>query len=309
MKKQTLILALTLLGLPVPASAYVRTRASTGVLTAWKSPCVTMEFALGAFPESLDANGYLEAAQQGGAAWTQASLNGIDRCSNVLIGVEPAADVTGQIGNDGHNRIVFRQNEWCRDPPPSNPKEPPCYDRWALAITSVFQRTDTGEITDADIEVNAVHFTWGDFVRQPDVGMHDFQGTITHEIGHVLGLEHTCHVQRTTLDGTPVPRPVDNSGTPIPNCSPDNPPLITDATMYVSVSSPETEIGLRSLSPDDAQGVCEIYPYSPSFVCGATRTSSSHGGCSLATRPGGKPMVAGLALVALALLLSRRRRH
>jgi hypothetical protein len=181
-----------------------------------------------------------------------------------------------------------------------------------MAITSVFQNPNTGEIVDTDIEVNAVNFTWGDFVSQPDLTSrqtHDFQGTITHELGHVLGLEHTCYLPGTFADGTLKPRPVDNTGKPIPDCSPDNPPLIAEATMYVSVDSPETEVALRTLSPDDARGVCEIYAYSPKFVCGASKTSSSHGGCSLAKRPGGGPVAGTSAVVALVLVLSRRRRR
>lgn len=310
MKKPIVALALLLLGLPVPASAYVRTRTDTGALAAWKSPCVTMEFALGAFPAVLDAEGYLEAAQQGAAAWTQASLDGTNRCSNVLLAVQPTADATGPVGRDGHNRIVFRQNLWCRDPPPSNPKEPPCYDPSALAVTSVTMLTDSGEIVDSDIEVNAVHFTWDDFVKQPELAAyrsHDFQGTITHELGHVLGLEHTCHIPGYRVDGTPAPRPVDNTGTPIPDCSYDNPALISQATMYVSVSSPDEEVGLRTLSPDDVQAVCEMYPTSANFVCGATRTSDSKGGCSLDPRQGGGSVAGTLALAALALILGRRR--
>ena len=85
MNKQSVVVAIVLFGLPFPASAYVRSRTTTGVVTAWKSPCVTMEFALGAFPAALDANGYLEAAQQGAATWTQSSLDGINRCSNVSL--------------------------------------------------------------------------------------------------------------------------------------------------------------------------------------------------------------------------------
>jgi hypothetical protein len=299
MKKPTVVLALLLLGLPVPALAYVRTRTSAGVPTAWKKPTITMEFALGGPPAELDAESYLVAAQQGTASWTQASLDGTNRCSKVMMGVVATADVAGLIGNDGHNRIIFRQNEWCRDPAPSDPNEPRCYDSSALAITTVSQLRNSGEIVDADIEVNAVGFTWGDFVGRPDLmsyHSHDFQGAITHELGHVLGLEHTCYIPSWYSDGTPVPRPVDNKGNPIPNCEADNPPLITDATMYVSVSSPETEIGLRTLSLDDMQGVCDIYSVS----------SGGGGGCSLSRQQGGGTIAFALALAALAIL---RRRH
>lgn len=308
-----------MVGVSAPASAYVRTRTSAGAPTAWKSPCVNMEFALGAFPAYLDAAGYLDAAQQGGVAWTQAALDGVNRCSNVVLTVEPTADVAGPVGKDSHNRIIFRQNEWCRDPAPTN-GEARCYDASALAITTVFQLKNSGEILDTDIEVNGVHFTWGDFVGRPGLmssSAHDFQGAITHELGHVLGLEHTCYIPAYLSNGSPVPRPVDNLGNPVPDCGGDNPATITDATMYVSVNSPTAEVSLRTLSPDDMQGVCEIYPFSPSFVCGATSTGTDTstafggkggGGCSLSRYQGSGSLALFLALAALTLHLRRRRR-
>jgi hypothetical protein len=318
MNKHTVAFAVAgiVMGLAGPASAYVRTRTTAGVATAWKSPCVTMKFALGAFPAHLDAAAYLEAAQAGGGAWTQASLDGSNRCSNVILGVESTPEVGGPVGNDGENRIIFRQTEWCREPAPTN-GDARCYDQNALAITTVFQLKNSGEIVDTDIEVNGVNFTWVDFVGQPDVGSyqsHDFQGAITHELGHVLGLEHTCYIPAYLKDGTPVPRPVDNTGNPIPNCGAENPPSITEATMYVSVSSPSTEVGLRSLSSDDVQGVCDIYPISAGFVCDSPTADPNTpgkggGGCSLAAGRGRGSVAVVLALVGMAMQLRRRRRR
>jgi hypothetical protein len=319
MNKHTVVFAVAgiMVGVSAPASAYVRTRTSAGVPTSWNSPCVTMEFALGALPPHLDAATYLDAAQQGGAAWTQASLDGVNRCSNVLLGVEAKADVGGPVGKDGHNRIIFRLDTWARDPAPTN-GESAIYDPSALAITTVFQLKNSGEILDTDIEVNGVYFKWADYVSQPsalDSQSHDFQGAITHELGHVLGLEHTCYIPAYLSNGTPVPRPVDNTGNPIPNCTdPNIPASVTDATMYVSVSSPNAEVALRTLSADDIQGVCDIYAYSPSFVCGAPSTvtgttgGSGGGGCSLGARRGAGSIGVLLVLAGLALGLGRRRR-
>jgi hypothetical protein len=311
---RALLVALVTLGtsLPGPAWAYVRTvTRARGVPTAWKTTCVNMEFSLGAFPLNLDAAGYLNAAQQAGDAWTNASLDGVNRCSNVLFSVESVPDVAGLVGQDGHNRLIFRQDKWCRDPPPKDPKEPPCYDRNALAVTTVFQLKSSGEILDADLEVNAVNFHWGDFVAYPeqfDSSTHDFQGAITHELGHVIGLEHTCYLPSTYADGTPVPRPVDNLENPVPNCGSDNPPSITDATMYVSVGSLVSEVGLRSLSPDDAQGACDVYPVSADFVCLAPSTpATSGGGCSFP--PSGRGGAIAGVLVLLLAVTRLRRRH
>ena len=297
--------------LPMPAAAYVRTTTSAGVPTAWKAPCVTMEFSLGSPPLELDAAGYFDAATQAGAAWSQSSLDGV-RCTNVIFTVESVPAVAGPVGMDYHNRLIFRKNGWCRDPPPTDPNEPICYDDSALAITTVFQLKNTGEILDADLEVNATDFTWGDFVGHPEQfvpnNTQDFQGTITHEFGHVIGLDHTCFTPGTSSDGL---WPVDNNGNPVPDCSSTNlPDIVTGATMYVSVDSPSAEVGLRSLSPDDMQAACDIYTYDPNFVClapsGSGSTSGS-GGCSYATHPRGVPISGVLVLLALALALLRRR--
>jgi hypothetical protein len=285
-----------------------------------------MEFSLGAPPPELDAAGFLSAAQAAGAAWSQASLDGVQQCSNVIFTVESVPDVAGTVGMDYHNRLIFRQDSWCSDPPPADGS---CYDPSALAITSVFQMRTSGEIVDADLEVNATGFTWGDFVGHPEQfgsRTHDFQGAVTHEFGHVIGLDHTCFIPGARRpDGTLVPRPVDNLGNAVPDCTADNPPLITEATMYVSVDTPSAEVELRSLSPDDVQGACDIYPFGTNFSClapsgsdaqagnggcsglGCAGRQSGSSGCAYSEQLGGGSIGCVLAFLALAMVL--RRRH
>jgi hypothetical protein len=300
-----------LLGLSMPAAAYVRTTTSAGAPTAWKTPWVTMEVSLGGPPPELDAAGYLSAAEAAAAAWTQASFDGVQPCSNVRLTAVLVPDVAGQVGVDYHNRVIFRQDTWCSDP---LPKDGSCYDPNALAITSVFQIKSTGEIVDADLEVNATGYTWGDFVGYPEQFIsrtHDFFGAVTHEFGHVIGLDHTCYIPGTRTDGTPIPRPRDNSGNLVPYCTADNPPLITQATMYVSVATPSAEVELRSLSPDDVQGVCEIYPFSPDLryvpPSGSDPTSRS-GGCTYAAQPGPGSSIACVLVIFAMATVGRRRR-
>ncbi len=229
--------------LPRPAAAYVRTTTSTGIPIAWKAPCVKIEFSLGATPPELDPAGYFDAATQAGAAWSNSSIHGVDRCTNVIFTVESFSSVGGPVGMDYHNRLMFRQDSWCRDPPPTDPNEPACYDPSALAITTVFQLKTTGEILDTDLEFNATDYTWGDYVGHPEQferNTHDFQGAISHEFGHVIGLDHPCFTPGFLADGTPLPWPVDNNGNPAPACSSANlPATVTGATMYPTVGSPQ----------------------------------------------------------------------
>jgi hypothetical protein len=194
------------------------------------------------------------------------------------------------VGLDYHNRLIFRQDGWCLDPSPTGSNQSLCYDPSALAITSVFQRKTSGEILDADLEVNATNFTWGDFVGHPELfesDTHDFQGAVTHEFGHVIGLDHACFSPGGTFaDGSLVPRPADNNGNPVPDCSPDNPPSITQTTMYVSVATPSAEVELRSLAPDDVQGACDIYPFTTNFVCLPPSGAGTDGGTAGGTTDG-----------------------
>ena len=316
--RNALILILVVAGLPtlpLPAAAYVRTVTEAGAQSKWTTPCPTMEFSLGAPPPEMDSQSYLGAAKAAGEAWTQASINGVDRCTNVIFNVVPVADVAGRVGMDYHNRLIFRQDQWCRDPPPRDLDEPPCYDPHALAITSVFQLKISGEILDADMEINAHDFTWGDFVAHPelfDTNTQDFQGTVTHEFGHVIGLDHTCFKPGATFsDGKPVPRPSDNLGNPVPDCSDgDLPPVITQSTMYVSVASPAAEVELRSLSPDDSQAACEIYPVTADFVCqppSGAYLAAGGGGCSYPAGPRRDAIACVLVLLVMATVARRRR--
>jgi len=101
----------------------------------------------------------------------------------VISAWSPVSAVAGQVSLDYHNRLIFRQDQWCSDP---LPKDGACYDPSALAITSVLADKSSGEILDADMEVNAYDYTWSDYVFYPEQfesNTQDFQGTITTSSG------------------------------------------------------------------------------------------------------------------------------
>jgi uncharacterized protein (TIGR03382 family) len=117
----------------------------------------------------------------------------------------------------------------------------------------------------------------------------ELANTATHEIGHFLGLDHTC------WDGTP-PRRTDNNGDPVPRCSPaanlEEP--VTEATMYNFQECGETK--KKTLEESDIGFVCAVYEPLP---------PPEGGGCQ--SRPIGAPFGALLLVLALALGLPRRR--
>jgi MYXO-CTERM domain-containing protein len=95
-----------------------------------------------------------------------------------------------------------------------------------------------GELWDADIELNAVDEPLS--ARDPEPNEVDLDSLVTHEVGHFLGLGHT---------------------------------LAEDATMFAGYTAGSTE--LRTLTDDDIDGVCAIYP--PGRQVKSTSCDARHG--------------------------------
>ena len=178
-------------------------------------------------------------------------------CDNgelATIAFSPAADVschTAEYSPDGPNAniILFQENRWDYSGPGNT-----------LAKTTVSYDTDTGEILDADIELNQAYneLTTGD-----DNVVYDLESIMTHEIGHFIGIDH----------------------------SPD-----PEATMFLAYEEGDTY--QRDLAPDDLAAACTIYPTTRDAICstkphgGFTKlcaaelaAAEEEAGCSVA-RPG-----------------------
>jgi hypothetical protein len=266
----------------LPARAYVRAVTSAGVPVWWKNPNVSLDFPLGAPPPAMTSDAYLQAARLAAAAWSGPTL----ACTDLVISIRETAEATADVGLDFRNVIVMRADDWS-------------YASNALAMTTVAKNTKTGEIVDADIEINAVDEVWADLVQDPSLAdgtKYDFQNMLTHELGHVIGLAHTC-----SMASDSGPRLLDNQGQPELDCaSPDLPAAVASATMFPSVSP--TDTSRRTLSPDDAQAACDVYPTSAPVSSPDKST-----GCSFASPsrrpPARSPFLAlAFALGTLALL-------
>lgn len=158
----------------------------------------------------------------------------------------------------------------------------------SLALATLTFQSTTGEILDVDLEINGTA-PWS-FTSDPPTE-NDLEAVLTHEVGHILGIAHS----------------------PIP-----------EATMFPVYRA--GSIDQRSLAQDDQNAICTIYPNKnqrlagsglvPSTTCNLAPGDAngncgdpdiSHG-CSIqATNASGLGGAVMTALVALGIVITRRR--
>ncbi len=110
-----------------------------------------------------------------------------------------------------------------------------------IAKTTVSFDPDSGEIYDADIEMN---FANNQFTLHDDEEVvYDLEAVITHEVGHFIGIDHS---------------------------------RLYEATMYYGYNEGDTY--QRDLSEDDIEAICDIYPPDRAASC---ETSPKNGFGSL----------------------------
>ncbi|HKE19744.1 MAG TPA: hypothetical protein VKB80_32930 [Kofleriaceae bacterium] len=208
------------------------------------------------------------------------------------------------VGLDGYNMVIFHEDSWSRPATDEDPEEP--YDPAAAGLTTLFFIDDpaskrNGTLLDADVELNAVNFAIAVDHHSNVVGRceSDLANTFTHEIGHLMGLDHTCWT------GAGV-RLTDNEQQPLPLCSldPNLPATVRDATMFNFQDCGETK--KASPEPDDISGVCAIYPIedNPHECLPAELEPGASCAVSAGNGWAGAP-----GMIALALVVARRRRR
>jgi len=140
-----------------------------------------------------------------------------------------------------------------------------------LALTTVFFNGETGEIYDANIEINSYNAKFVLGAAEADDQHEDLNAVLTHEIGHFLGLSHSD---------------------------------VSNATMYKSYMP-----GMTTLEADDVDGICASLP--PGRVVKTDSSTPRHGfstecgkpdnGCCASTIGGKAPASGTLALWAFGL--------
>ena len=161
----------------------------------WRSGCLGWSLQKdGGKHVSFDAA--LAALQGGFAAWTARHCSTDGQGSSL-----PSIDARylGPVTCDrlGYNKvaanqnvILFRDDSWPHQDKPENLL--PDGTSPTIALTTVTFDTQTGEIFDADMELNSgqhkvIPLTPSD---TPDENTFDLQTVVTHEIGHIFGIAH-----------------------------------------------------------------------------------------------------------------------
>lgn len=222
-----------------------------------------------------------------------------------------------EVGNDHVNLIKFRDKPsytcangtkaWGGRPAVGNDPEH-CYSSAAAGITTAVFVDDAtsprdGAIVDADIELNGVDFAIsvnGQTTSSPTLCKAELQNTLTHELGHLHGLEHPCLAPGD-------PQRVDNLGSPVPFCRiGSDPPRIANATMYNYQTCGETK--KEVLSADDIQAIGDIYPTNKDPGTCVPVPASGGGCCSASGRGSDRPGVSLLLAGSTVLIVLRRRK-
>lgn len=226
-----------------------------------------------------DNDAAFEAIQQSFAQWSEPS------CTNLEVsfgGFTNEDEVRYNQSNPSSNVnvVVFRDDIW----PHSS---------GVLALTSVTFQPRTGEIFDADIELNTAEYRFSTTDNRLRVGI-DVANTVTHEAGHFFGLDHSS---------------------------------VRESTMYATAPSGETS--KRDLHEDDIEGICAIYsadtsssddscagapvgyfekPLNTSISSGNTSSSGVCSTTAVSSRtPSPLHALTSIGLLALAAITIRRR--
>jgi hypothetical protein len=228
------------------ANAYVPYRTTQGAAFHWAQTRVSLRAFLDGLP-GLTAEEATNAVSNAAAAWDAAG----NACSFLSLQVEHSAGRGPIEALDCVNSITYQTGDWChRSTDDTCPLH--VYPPEARAVTSVYVSRATGQILEADIELNAFDFSWADLALHPSMTAQDLQDVLTHEFGHLIGLDSTCREPAAPPTAT-----LDDQGQPVPACD-VAPQAVRDTTMFDVFSPGETN--KRTLEDDDRNGLCATYP-------------------------------------------------
>jgi hypothetical protein len=284
--------ALAALGVPGEARAYCLTSAcgdqtagtvcvpgtelDCGEPLRWKTRCTGFAIQEDG-SRRVGANRLNDLARAAFASWTDTECDGGERPGLVVqpLGAIPCGELEYNSNAGNANIIVFREDGW---PHPASAHN--------VALTTTTFDPETGELFDADIELNSSDF---EFTTEDDDVVYDLESVLTHEAGHFLGVGHTDVEESTMLP------------------------------IYI-----QGDTALRTLGPDDANAICDLYPpkdidetcnplprhgFSPSCEADQTEGNCAVASSGVGARRERSPLLAVAAMAALAAGAAIRRRR
>jgi hypothetical protein len=285
----------TTIALPANYNPANRGCFTQGLFLYWRNACVgfSINQAASRTVPYADAQRIIDTAF---ATWMGVTCTASGKAPGITVsdfGAAACDEVRYNPDGANQNLIVFRDDSW----PYHDPNN-------TLGLTTVTFNADTGEIFDADMEINSSAHNLSITEQVPANGF-DLASVITHEAGHFLGLAHATS---------------------------------SSATMFAAYKPGTT--ALRTLSADDIAGLCSIYPDADTRIVSQTptqpeqlaalacdptprhgltsacdvptqteTTSKCSAGGALVPSSGRNDASAGFAVVAVGLLLVRRRRQ
>ncbi len=284
------VIGLGLLGFATDASAYCRSTTcrstgskecatdenncpAEGAKLYWPTSCINFAFNQQG-TQDLDPEETFAVMRKTFQAWTEVQCASGGNATITFEERGPVLLKKSEYNKDGHNVnvILFQDDDWKYRGIDGT-----------LAKTSVTYNDETGEIYDADIEVNAANNT----VTLPGSKKieYDLQAILTHEVGHFIGIAHSSD----------------------------------DAAVMAPTYSPGS-IAQRQLTADDIAAVCAIYPPKSGVACnpeprGGFGDEDPNGtttkACAVSSLPGesrglARP-AAAFAIMGLGVLAAARR--
>jgi MYXO-CTERM domain-containing protein len=255
--------------------------ADSGIGLTWRRQCISFSM-MQRTHNTPDFESIRDVADESFATWEEVGCE----ASQVGLSIRQTAGL-GECDDPEYNpdapnanTIIF-VNDWAARDLPSD----------AFGLTLVWHNPDTGEIYDADMQLNETLGEFGICAAVCPNDIVDLQNVITHEAGHFLGLGHSAE---------------------------------SEATMSARATVGETR--KRDLDEDDRAGLCAIYGddppaqcddsdyfpdngFSPRCFAGQSQTKK-RGLCSVSAAGGGEQALAPAGLFAVAafgLALRRRR--
>jgi len=231
--------AACLLGIALCAAGFARQATESGTPLEWRNTCPQLE--IGALaPEGPSAEELAAHLQDSIAAWQDAG------CEQLPFGVRERITDTNVAEYDGQNVVITRSKEYCSDP--ANADAPVCLTGGVLATTTLYWidrpgDPRDGEVLEVDLEINLAYA----LTDEASATTYDLPTVITHELGHMIGLSHSC---TSVVDE----RAFDPAGHVLPSC-------IQQVGSAAPVMFPKVKKGelRRTLATDELNAICAIY--------------------------------------------------